>query len=158
MWQERCQSSRFHTDSQQRYFVLILFYFKSNKIFPKPLPSFSCVSLAWIWSSAHSPLNSCYWNVLYWSAWALIPQSISNKGLGTPWLALTTRIIPQTVICPRNHVSAMQPGDGTPQTKAGMLSGKSWHWIETTQVINNVSTNSSCKLLYQLKERKEVLS
>lgn len=36
-WQERCQSSRFHTDSQQRHFLLILFYFKSSKILPRNL-------------------------------------------------------------------------------------------------------------------------
>ena len=108
-WQERCQSSRFHTDSQQTYFLFILFYFKSNKIFPRNL---------------YQAFPVCHWPeyghllilhsipvteemILYWLAWALIPQSISNKGLGTPWLALTTRIIPQAAICPRNHVSAM---------------------------------------------------
>ena len=108
-WQERCQSSRFHTDSQQRHFLLILVYFKSSKILPRNL---------------YQAFPVCHWPecghllilhsipvteemFVYWLTWALVPQSISNKGLGTPWLALTTRIIPQAVIRPRNYVSAM---------------------------------------------------
>lgn len=90
---------------------------RAIKYFPETLMLFPRVSLAWIWSSAYSPLNSCYWGNVFVldRAWALIPQSkglglIPTKGWEHPWLALTTRIIPQAVVCPRNHVSAMQPG------------------------------------------------
>lgn len=81
----------FTQNIRQRYFLLMLFYFKSKKMFPRNLYQAFPV---WHWPEyGHLPILHSIPDTeeitLYWLAWAWVPSSMPNKGLGTPWLALT---------------------------------------------------------------------